>query len=127
MSGGSHDYAYSKINMISELFGDIYKRSMEDCGGEKPSRDAAMRKHPLRVALAKFMAEELSPVLRSIEWSDSGDSAPDGWIDDALRFFEKHGIAHDPEAIDNWVSEAQSFLEGHGKPHTVSRGSIADW
>lgn len=72
MSGGSMDYAYSKVRMIAEEFLE---------GSEEPLR---------RVLATELF--ELADVLRAIEWSDSGDTAPDEWKDHARNYLEKRGI-----------------------------------
>ena len=72
MSGGSMDYAYSKVRMIAEQF-------LED------SDD------PLRRALATELFE-IADVLKAIEWSDSGDTAPDEWQNHVRNYLDKRGI-----------------------------------
>ena len=65
MSGGSLDYAYEKINIAEEEL----LRSARKSGN-----------HP---ELRKELAEHIHAcfeVLRAIEWSDSGDTAPSDWV-----------------------------------------------
>ena len=72
MSGGTMDYAYSKVRMIAEQF--------LECSEE-----------PLRRVLATELFE-IADVLKAIEWSDSGDTAPDEWKDHVRNYLEKRRI-----------------------------------
>ena len=72
MSGGSMDYAYWKVRMIAEQ----YLEGSDD---------------PLRRALATELFE-MADVLKAIEWSDSGDTAPDEWRDHVRRYLDKRRI-----------------------------------
>ena len=84
MSGGSMDYAFSKLQTIAEDLIDL------------ESRDEAVRKnatHPLRRALYWHM-QDMANVLKDIEWSDSGDSAPDAWEEPVRAYLRRY----DPKA-----------------------------
>ena len=73
MSGGSLDYAYAKIVIVEEeLLRSITK------GGNHPE---------LRKELADHL-RACSEVLRAIEWSDSGDTAPADWVPAAEKLLE---------------------------------------
>ena len=72
MSGGTMDYAYSKVRMIAEQFLE---------GSEEPLR---------RVLATELF--EIADVLKAIEWSDSGDTAPDEWKDHVRNYLEKRRI-----------------------------------
>lgn len=73
MSGGSLDYACHKIQYIAEdLQGSIH-------GG-----------HLYRRLLFQHLLK-LAEVLKSIEWSDSADYAPDKWILDTEEFLKEIG------------------------------------
>ena len=111
MGGGSHDYAYSKVQFIAEDFGNLSDRDIGDAENESEAVDLKLKQHPLRVALAKFLHDELAPVLRSIEWSDSGDTAPDAWIADTQEFLEKHNVEHDLSDIKPWQVEYDRLLK----------------
>ena len=78
MSGGSWDYSYWKVEEMASYL----RVDRNNC-------------HPLRVALAKHMLE-LAKVMKEVEWSDSGDTAEDAWIEPVKSF------------LDNSVSESLS-------------------
>ena len=111
MSGSSHDYAYSKVHVIAEDYGDLDDRDISDVQEEHKAVLLKLKQHPLRVALAKFLYDELAPVLKSIEWSDSTDNDPDAWITDTQEFLEKHNITHDLSEIQLWQAEYERLLE----------------
>lgn len=128
MSGGSHDYAHSKVRMIAEDYGDLW--DSEICEGDgyltvldRQGRitEQVLRKHPLRVALARFMENKLAEVLRTIEWCDSGDKLPDEWFDETVAFLDKHGIEYDKAWKDTYAAlvaeqkldSDQAFAERH--------------
>lgn len=94
MSGGSHNFAFTKVEFMASDFGDIYNEEF-DPDGSYSSEDHELRQHPLRVRLARFMIEELSPVLKAIEWSDSGDTAEDHWVEITEAFLGRHSIGYD--------------------------------
>ena len=101
MSGGSHEYAYSKVQMIAEEYGDLHDSKISEGDGyltvlarQEHVAEQVLTKHPLRVALARFMENDLAEVLRTIEWSDSGDKHPDEWIEETVAFLDKHGIEY---------------------------------
>ena len=72
MSGGSMDYAYLKARTIAEQLLD----GPDD---------------PLRRALATELFE-IADVLKAIEWSDSGDTAPDEWQNQVRNYLDKRRI-----------------------------------
>ena len=74
MSGGSWNYAYSKIQQIAEEI------EYED--------NFYYTNHPLRSRLTKHL-KELSELMRLIEWCDSGDKGPNEWIKPAQEFFDR--------------------------------------
>ena len=74
MSGGSWNYAYSKILQIAE---EIEEEDAEN-----------YRNHPLRGRLVSHL-KELSELMHLIEWCDSGDKAPDEWFRPAQAFFNR--------------------------------------
>ncbi len=65
MSGGSLDYAFEKVNGIAEAV--------------EASADRCDQRAALRVRFADEL-RSVSRVLRAIEWADSGDAAPDSWV-----------------------------------------------
>ena len=70
MSGGSMDYAYSKL---------------EDAASAVRS-SADFHEFPqLRIAIAQHI-ESLAEVLHAMEWSDSGDTGTDAWVQRAERY-----------------------------------------
>ena len=85
MSGGSWNYAYSKVwqageDLIAGEEDDFYcmehysSGCWKTCDGEKH-----YRQHPLRVEFGMYLLE-VAEVMQAIEWSDSGDFAHDAWI-----------------------------------------------
>ena len=74
MSGGSWNYAYSKIYQIAE---EIAEEDVEYSMG-----------HPLKSRLVNHL-KELSELMRLIEWCDSGDKGIDEWIEPARKFFDR--------------------------------------
>jgi hypothetical protein len=64
MSGGSHDYAYSKLNDIADSF---YK---------KPERDKHRESRKKVAKILNLMAD----ICHDIEWIDSCDYGEDDWI-----------------------------------------------
>ena len=74
MSGGSWNYAYSRILQIAE---------------EIEEEDAEyFREHPLRGRLVSHL-KELSVLMRLMEWCDSGDKGPTEWVEPAKKFFDR--------------------------------------
>ncbi len=71
---------------------------------------AVLQKHPLRVALASFLASDLYEILRTIEWCDSGDKMPDAWIPEILDFLDNHNIEYD----ENWKTVYAELAAKHG-------------
>ncbi len=121
MGGGSHDYACSKLSIIAADFGDLGDSDIEELSvyiNAEERRwhitEQLLRKHPLRVALARFLDKELYEILRSIERCDSGDRARDKWISALLPFFEKHNIEYD----ENWESTYMALLTRYGLDDT---------
>ena len=74
MSGGSWNYAHSRVFQTAE---EIEEEDNEN-----------YRKHPLRGRLVNHL-KELSVLMRLIEWCDSGDKGPDEWIEPAKKFFDR--------------------------------------
>lgn len=76
MSGGSWDYAYWKVEGLAEGLIDSHPE---------------LAGHPLRVALHSHL-EQLAEVVRDIEWSDSGDTAEDAWVQPLHAFLTDHSV-----------------------------------
>ena len=74
MSGGSWNYAYSKIHEVAE---QIEEDDVE-----------SLRENPLRFRLVVHL-KELSELMHLIEWCDSGDKGADEWIKPAQEFFDR--------------------------------------
>ena len=69
MSGGSMNYAYSRLRMVAEEL-------------EASANDG---NHPgLRREVAEYI-EKAVEVVRAIEWSDSCDTGPEDWVPSARR------------------------------------------
>ena len=75
MSGGSWDYAHTKLRQIADTL-----------EGSNPE----LADHPLRVALRAHM-HRLAEVCHSIEWSDSDDMLPGEWEVPARAFLNTCG------------------------------------
>ena len=89
MSGGSWNYAYSKVYAMAEdlEFGEETYRWHSD-KEQQPQ-------HPLRLALSQHM-KHLAEVLRAIEWSDSGDNFADDWIEPTRHYLDQKPIDYQP-------------------------------
>ena len=111
MSGGSHDYAYSKVQMIAGDYGHLDGMDIDDVEDLYEVLEIKLKQHPLRVALARFLHNDLAPVLRSIEWSDSADYAPDAWVAETQEFLEMHNVEHDLSDIASWQAEYDQIQE----------------
>lgn len=99
MSGGSYDYAYSKLERFIE---DLRLADAEPATEE-------------RKRFAALLAD-VAVAMRAIEWVDSGDYAPGDEVDpihrvlrheDAIRKhkaeFERLGLNSDPADYDLWA------------------------
>ena len=75
MSGGCLDYPHWKIENVVEQLEDSIKE-----GGNRPE---------LRRELIEHL-EELSIVLKDLDWSDSGDTGEEDWVDGCRKFLEKN-------------------------------------
>jgi len=71
MSGGSHDYAYTKLNDIASSF------------YEEPQQDKHLETRKKVAKILNFMAE----ICHDIEWIDSGDYGEEDWqkVENELR------------------------------------------
>ena len=76
------DYFYAKVEQVAD---DLESGSH----GSDPCPTDDDDEHLLRVRLAGIM-RDLAVVLHDVEWSDSGDYAPDAWIPSARRFVERY-------------------------------------
>ena len=82
MSGGSWDYAHAKVTLAAlELF-------------ERETRHRT-EVHPLRRELIDHLYY-LADVMKAIEWSDSGDTAPDDWVEKTQAFLDKYKLVEFP-------------------------------
>ena len=88
MSGGSWNYAYWKVQSLAEEL-ESGEESYSEDEGESPPQ------HPLRLALSQHM-KHLAEVLKAIEWSDSGDTFPDDWIEPTKVYLEQKPIDYQP-------------------------------
>lgn len=94
MSGGRYDYFYLKLDEFAD---DL----------------ANSRRGPLIAALASHL-KELAKIAHKIEWADSGDTAWDDKLDEAIR----RAIAPDAE-LNTAILEARQVL-------TSLTGAIAE-
>ena len=69
MSGGSWNYAYEQVILAAE---DLLDSDT----------------NPLREKLVAHMLE-LAEVMKAIEWSDSGDTAFDAWVEKTKNFLDR--------------------------------------
>lgn len=63
MSGGSHDYAYTKLNDVADSF-DVRREKVEHTEARKKVAD-----------ILRYMSD----ICYDIEWIDSGDYGEDDW------------------------------------------------
>ena len=82
MSGGSWDYAYSKVLAAADMLAE----RLDGCSSE--SEEAL-----LRLRLIEHMTA-LADVMKAIEWSDSGDTQPNAWVEPTRGFLSKAGIGN---------------------------------
>ena len=75
MSGGSWDYAHSKVRNMAQ---DLREPLVDQYG-------VWAEPHQLRIRLAEHM-EALADVMKAIEWADSADTAADSWIEPTMKF-----------------------------------------
>ena len=78
MSGGSWDYSYSKVSEMAEDLREGRESGSVGCFYHPNGEDASSQ-HPLKLRLADHL-DQLSEILKAIEWSHSGDRAPDAWV-----------------------------------------------
>ena len=89
MSGGSWNYAGSKLRDLAEDLAHGRERS-------EHRRVPHGQQHPLRKALGRHAAH-LADVFEAIEWSDSGDSHEDAWMEPTKEFLDQYGIDVDSD------------------------------
>ena len=92
MSGGSWDYAYSKVRQFAEDltvgYEDDDHQFADEQAEEAGEESEPFEQHPLRLKLSRHMLH-LASVMRAIEWSDSGDTGPDHWVQIAEAFLNE--------------------------------------
>ena len=87
MSGGSWNYAYSKVSIMAEDLESGEESHRWDTNKDRPPQ------HPLRLQLSRHL-HHLAEVLKAIEWSDSGDTLGSDWIEPTKAFLEQRPIDH---------------------------------
>ena len=98
MSGGALDYLYSRLRAgaehLEETTEDVYSRASDWMDDTLTSNEAVRQQ--ARLGRVSELMEDLSELLKAIEWSWSGDAGFGEWEQEYERFSDKWLAEGDP-------------------------------
>lgn len=111
MSGGSHDYLYSKLALELGIPSGSYNIGNGKYGGYAQEVAEARQVNPMHDPELSEMMYDVSCLLHSLEWSDSCDTSEELYFEDVRKFKEKWFGRTSEQTIQAYREDIKRFTE----------------
>lgn len=111
MSGGSHNYLYSNLAMTLDIPSGSYNIGEGKYHRYKEDVKTARAVNPMQDRELSELMYDVSCLLHSLEWWQSGDISDDTYFEDVKKFKKKWFCRKSKQSIEEYGKDILNYLD----------------